>query len=64
MDFEFIMQAAGIGFIVAVICQVLRGAGREDQAALVSLCGVVGVLLLLFSKLGELIDTVRGIFGI
>lgn len=64
MDLGFIMQAAGVGFIVTVLCQVLGKSGRDDQAALVSVCGIIVVLIMLFAKLGELLDTIRGIFGI
>ena len=64
MDIDFVMKAIGIGMIVAVSCQILSRSGRDDQASLVSLAGVIALLLLLFSELGALLDTVRDIFGI
>ena len=58
------MKVAGIGMIVTVCCQVLSKAGRDEQATLVSLAGIVLVLMLLVSELGALFDTVRRVFGI
>jgi len=57
------MKAIGIGMTVAVSCLILSRCGREDQSSLVALCGVIALLLLLFSEIGNLFDTVRTIFG-
>ena len=64
MDFSLVMKVAGIGMIVTVCCQVLSKAGRDEQATLVSLAGIVLVLMLLVSELGALFDAVRRVFGI
>ena len=64
MEVELLIKIAGIGMIVAVLCQVLSKAGREEQATLVSLAGIVLVLMLLVSELGALFDAVRRVFGI
>ena len=64
MDVELILKVAGIGMIVAVVCQILSRSGREDQTGMVSLTGVVVVLLLLAERIGDLISTIRGIFGV
>ena len=64
MDVNTVMRIAGIGVLVAVDCQVLTRAGRDEQAQLLSLAGVVIVLLLLVDKIGSLFSTVRGIFGL
>lgn len=64
MDVNTVMRIAGIGILVAVACQVLSRAGRDEQAQLLSLAGVVIVLLLLVDKIGSLFSTVRGIFGL
>ena len=64
MDVELILKVAGVGMIVAVVCQILARAGREDQSGMVSLAGVVVVLLLLAERIGDLIFAIRGIFGI
>lgn len=64
MDVELILKVAGVGLIVAVVCQILRSCGREEQSSMVSLAGVVVVLLLLAERIGALVSTLRGVFGI
>jgi stage III sporulation protein AC len=64
MDIEFLMKAVGIAMTVAVSCQVLSRFGRDEQANLVALGGVVAMLLLLLGGIRELFDTVWDIFGI
>ena len=64
MELALVMKVAGIGMIVTVCCQVLSKAGRDEQATLVSISGIVLVLILLISELGALFDTVRRVFGI
>lgn len=64
MEIEFVLKAAGIGMIVAVVCQVLSKSGREEQATLVSITGVVILLLMIIGELGEIINGIRGIFGL
>ena len=64
MDVELILKVAGVGMIVAVVCQILARSGREDQSGMVSLTGVVVILLLLAERIGDLISAIRGIFGV
>lgn len=64
MEIEFILKAAGIGMIVAVVCQVLTKSGRDEQATLVSITGIVILLLMIVGEIGEIISTLRGIFGL
>ncbi len=64
MELALVMKVAGIGMIVTVCCQVLSKAGRDEQAMLVSLAGIVLVLMLLVRELGALFDAVRSVFGI
>lgn len=64
MDISLIMKVAGIGMIVTVVCQILNKAGRDEQATLVSLTGIVVVLLLLVGQLGTLFGTIREVFGL
>ena len=58
------MKVAGIGMIVTVVCQVLNKAGRDEQATLVSITGIVVILLLVVEEIGALFDALRGIFGL
>lgn len=64
MDIGLIMKVAGIGMIVTVACQILSKAGRDEQATLVSITGIVIVLIMLTSEIGRLFDAVREVFGL
>ncbi len=64
MDVELIIKVAGVGMIVAVLCQVLSRAGRDDHATLLSISGIVIILLIIVEKLGDLIGALRGVFGL
>lgn len=63
MDVGMVMKVAGIGMLVTVAYQILAKAGRDEQAMLVSLSGIVIVLLMLVEEIGRLFETVRTIFG-
>lgn len=64
MEIEFVLKAAGIGMIVAVVCQVLSKSGRDEQATLVSITGIVILLFMIVGEIGEIISSLRGIFGL
>lgn len=63
MDIGLILRVAGVGVLVSVACQILSRAGREEQAMLVSLTGIVIVLAMLVSEIGSLFSTIREVFG-
>lgn len=50
--------------IITVVCYVMSKAGRDEQSTLVSLAGSVMILILIAEKVGQLITTLRGIFGL
>ena len=64
MDVGLVLRVAGIGMLVSVACQILSKSGRDEQAMLVSLSGIVLVLLMLVEEIGLLFDTIRGVFGV
>lgn len=64
MDVTIIMKVIGVGVIVSVAYQILSRAGRDEQAMLVSLTGVVIVLLMLIGEIARLFSTIRSIFGL
>ena len=64
MDVSLILKITGIGILVSVTCQVLNKSGRDEQAMLVSVAGVILVALLLIGELRGLFDTLRATFGI
>ena len=64
MDISLILKVAGVGILVTVACQILTRAGRDEQATLVSITGIVIVLLMLVGQIGDLFCTVREVFGL
>ena len=64
MDINLLFKIAAIGILVAVLYQVLVRAGREDQAMMTTLAGLVIVLTMVIKEISTLFDTVRTIFGL
>ena len=64
VEVSLVLKIAGVGMLVAVSYQILQRSGREEQAILLSLAGVVFVLLIVMDKVGELFHEIRAVFGI
>jgi len=64
MDISLLLKIVGVGLLVGVAHQVLAKTGREDQASLVAVAGIIIVLLLIVGEFSSLIDSIRGTFGI
>ena len=64
MSIDFIFKIAAIGILVAVLYQVLVRAGREDQAMMTTLAGLVIVLTMVIKEISGLFDTVRTLFNL
>ena len=64
MDVGLILRVAGVGMLVSVCVQILGKTGREDYGTLVSVAGIVLVLLLLVGQIGDLLASVREVFGL
>ena len=64
MDVGLLFKIAAIGILVAVLHQVLCRAGREEQAMMTTLAGVVIVLTLVIKEISSLFNTVRTLFNI
>lgn len=64
MQVDLIFKIAAIGILVAVINQVLKSAGREDQAMLTTLAGLIVVLLMVIKEVKGLFDTIKSVFGL
>lgn len=64
MDVDFIFKIAAIGIIVTVLNLVLIRSGREEQALLTTLAGLVVVLLMVVNAVAELFTTVKSLFGL
>ena len=64
MDIQLLFKIAAIGIIVAVLHQVLVRAGREDQAMMTTLTGLVIVLAMVVKEISELFNTVKTLFDL
>lgn len=62
MDIDLIFKIAAIGIIVSILNQVLSRSGREEQATMTSLTGLVVVLMMLAQKIADLFDLVKTLF--
>lgn len=59
-----IFKIAATGIIVAVLNQVLIRSGREEQAMMTTLAGLIVVLMMLIGEISNLFDTVKSVFGL
>ena len=64
MDIELVFKIAAIGIIVAVLNQLLIRSGREDQAMMTTLAGLVVVLSNLVKQISALFATIRSLFAL
>ena len=64
MDIELVFKIAAIGIIVAVLNQLLIRSGREDQAMMTTLAGLVVVLSILVKQISTLFATIRSQFAL
>ena len=62
MEIDLIFKIAAIGIIVSILNQVLSRSGREEQATLTTLAGLVVVLMLMAQKIADLFDLVKTLF--
>ena len=64
MDIDLIFKIAAIGIIVAVLNQLLIRAGREDQAMMTTLAGLIVVLMMVVQQISQLFDTIKYLFDL
>ena len=64
MDINFIFKIAAVGILVSVINQVLKLSGRDEQAFLVSLAGLLLVLLWIVPYIYDLFETIKKLFSL
>ena len=62
MDVNLIFRIAAVGILVSVICQVLKHSGRDEQAFLTSLAGLVMVLFWMIPYIYDLFETMKQMF--
>ncbi len=62
MEIELIFKIAAVGIIVSILNQVLARSGRDEQATMTTLAGLVVVLMIVSEKIAELFDLVKTLF--
>ena len=62
MDVSIILKIAGVGVLVSCVSAILSKTGRDEQATLVAVAGIIAVMLMLVGEMGELFETVRSVF--
>ncbi len=63
MDVDLIFKIAAVGILVAVLNILLTRSGREDQALMTSIAGLVVVLVIVVQEISALFDMIRDLFG-
>lgn len=63
MEIDLIFKIAAIGIIVSILNQVLSRSGRDEQATMTSLAGLVVVLVMVAREISELFDLIKSLFG-
>ena len=64
MDIDLIFKIAAIGIIVAVLNQLLVRSGREEQAMMTTLAGLIVVLMMIVYEIKDLFDVIKNVFGL
>ena len=64
MEIGLLLKIAGVGVLVSIASAILNKSGRDEQAMLVTVAGIVVVMLMLVGEIGQLFDTVRSVFGV
>ena len=64
MDVDMIFKIAAVGIIVAVLNQVLIRSGREEQAMMTTLAGLIVVLMMIVTQISSLFETIKSVFDL
>ena len=64
MNVNFIFKIAAIGIIVSVLNQVLIRAGREEQAMLTTLAGLIVVLMMILTQISTMFTSIKVLFDL
>ncbi len=63
LDIGIILKAAGVGILVSAATQILSKSGRDEQAMLVTIAGIIVVLIMLVGEIEKLFELVCSVFG-
>jgi stage III sporulation protein AC len=64
MNIDLVFKIAGLGIIVSILHMVLKQANKEEYAQLLTLVGVIVAFMSVIKLIGELFDSVKGVFGL
>lgn len=64
MEIDLIFKIAAVGIIVSILNQVLSRSGREEQATLTTITGLIVVLMIVAQKISELFELVKRLFDL
>ena len=64
MNVDFIFKIAAIGIVVAVLNKLLQRSGREEQAMMTTIAGLIVVLMMIVTEISNLFDTIKSIFNL
>ena len=64
MNVDLIFKIAAIGILVSVLNQVLTRSGRDEQATMTTLAGLVVVMMMLVRQISDLFQLVKSLFGL
>lgn len=64
MDVDLVFKIAAIGILVAVLNILLSRAGRDEQALMTTIAGLVVVLVLVIQKISDLFDLIKSLFSL
>ena len=62
MEIDLIFKIAAVGIIVSILNQVLSRSGREEQATMTTLAGLVVVLMMMVREISALFDLIKTLF--
>lgn len=64
MDVDMIFKMAAIGIIVAILHQLLVRSGREEQALLTTIAGLIVALMMIITQISDLFSTIKSTFSL
>ncbi len=64
MEIDLIFKIAAIGIIVAILNQLLVSSGRDEQAMMLTIAGLIVVLLMIAQQISGLFDMIKSLFGL
>ena len=64
MEIDLIFKIAAIGIIVAILNQLLVSSGRDEQAMMLTIAGLIVVLLMVAQQINDLFSIIQSLFGL